>query len=102
MSQTSKLAEDVAPRENQPRAGDTRKLSYSHNKVRKRLRRLMGQAIADYNMIEASDRIMVCPSSGKDAYTMLYILLKLQLSAPIVFEINAVKLDQTNTAFSAT
>ena len=83
------MAEDVAPRENQPRAADTRKLSYSHNKVRKRLRRLMGQAIADYNMIEEGDRVMVCLSGGKDSYTMLDILLQLQRSAPIEFEIIA-------------
>ena len=99
MSQTSKMAEDVAPRENQPRAGDTRKLSYSHNKVRKRLRRLMGQAIADYNMIEEGDRVMVCLSGGKDSYTMLDILLQLQRSAPIEFEIIAVNLDQKQPDF---
>ncbi|MDB2434102.1 tRNA 2-thiocytidine(32) synthetase TtcA [Luminiphilus sp.] len=99
MSQTSKLVEDVAPRENQPRAADTRKLSYSHNKVRKRLRRLMGQAIADYNMIEEGDRVMVCLSGGKDSYTMLDILLQLQRSAPIEFEIIAVNLDQKQPDF---
>ena len=93
------MAEDVAPRENQPRAADTRKLSYSHNKVRKRLRRLMGQAIADYNMIEEGDRVMVCLSGGKDSYTMLDILLQLQRSAPIEFEIIAVNLDQKQPDF---
>ena len=99
MSQTSKLAVDVAPREHQPVAADNRKLSYSHNKVRKRLRRLVGQAIADYNMIEEGDRVMVCLSGGKDSYTMLDILLQLQRSAPIEFEIIAVNLDQKQPDF---
>jgi tRNA 2-thiocytidine biosynthesis protein TtcA len=99
MSQTSKLAVDVAPREHQPLAADNRKLSYSHNKVRKRLRRLVGQAIADYNMIEEGDRVMVCLSGGKDSYTMLDILLQLQRSAPIEFEIIAVNLDQKQPDF---
>ena len=99
MSQTSKLAVDVAPREHQPLPADNRKLSYSHNKVRKRLRRLVGQAIADYNMIEEGDRVMVCLSGGKDSYTMLDILLQLQRSAPIEFEIIAVNLDQKQPDF---
>ena len=99
MSQTSKCAEDVTPHEHQPLAADHRKLSYSHNKVRKRLRRLAGQAIADYNMIEEGDRVMVCLSGGKDSYTMLDILLQLQRSAPIEFEIIAVNLDQKQPDF---
>jgi tRNA 2-thiocytidine biosynthesis protein TtcA len=99
MSQTSKLAVDATPREHQPLAADNRKLSYSHNKVRKRLRRLVGQAIADYNMIEEGDRVMVCLSGGKDSYTMLDILLQLQRSAPIEFEIIAVNLDQKQPDF---
>lgn len=99
MSQTSKLAADFALREHQPLAADNRKLSYSHNKVRKRLRRLVGQAIADYNMIEEGDRVMVCLSGGKDSYTMLDILLQLQRSAPIEFEIIAVNLDQKQPDF---
>jgi tRNA 2-thiocytidine biosynthesis protein TtcA len=99
MSQASKLEDDVAPRENQPLAVDKRKLSYSHNKVRKRLRRLVGSAIADYNMIEEGDRVMVCLSGGKDSFTMLDILLQLQRSAPIEFEIIAVNLDQKQPDF---
>ncbi len=69
------------------------------NKLQKRLRRGVGQAIADYNMIEEGDKIMVCVSGGKDSYTMLDILLNLQMSAPIKFDIVAVNMDQKQPDF---
>ena len=75
------------------------KASYEGNKLTKRLRHHVGDAINDFNMIEAGDRVMVCLSGGKDSFAMLDILLGLQKSAPIDFSIVAVNLDQKQPGF---
>lgn len=72
---------------------------YEFNKLQKRLRAGVGKAIADFNMIEEGDRVMVCLSGGKDSFTMLQILLSLQKSAPIHFDVVAVNMDQKQPGF---
>jgi tRNA 2-thiocytidine biosynthesis protein TtcA len=84
-----------------PVHSDPRKAEFEANKLRKRLRRQVGEAIAAYGLIERNDRVMVCVSGGKDSHGLLDILLTLKDRAPFPFEVVAVNLDQKQPGFPA-
>src|SRR5260370_25176898 len=84
-----------------PARADPRKAEFEANKLRKRLRRQVGEAIAAYGLIERNDRAMVCVSGGKDSHGLLAVLLTLKDRAPFPFEVCAATLAPTPPGYPA-